>query len=732
MVVGAAGIAAAGAELSGNSNPNPLTVTLWGTVAVLALISALIEYRRQNAQLPDASEPLMTAKASSVCQLPADVNDFTGRDTQIVRLQGILGPSTPTVGPKLVAIFGKGGVGKTALAIHSAHRLRQYYPDGQLYVNLRGFSGAPVKATEVLSGFLRALGVQGSAIPGDVNERASLFRSTLADRQVLVVLDNASAESQIRPVVPGSASCGVIITGRRFLGGIEGVVGIPVEVLDEPTALELLARIVGQERVELERTDAVRLVNLCGRLPLAVRIVGAQLAARPSWPIENLVARLGDKRATLRELRMGDLDVRASMELSLSELTADQQLGFRLLGLVRPREFSAWVLGPLLDVSVLESQRLIDQLVDAQLVEMLGSDAAGNPRYGLHDLIFLFAQELANLVPLGVQQEAISRLGGAYLTLTTSAEDRFQPGEVRVTGDSTRWSDDAEELRDYARDPVAWFTVERTSLLSMAKHAYEREMWSLTWEIAHSLAPFYELQAHWDDWREIDDLALLAARESMSAVGEAAILFDLGALHRDRGELDEATAVLGESLTKFDEAGDRHGRGLALIGMGVIKRNLEEWDVSAALLRESAEIMRACGDHRVAAQALRSLGIVLGAQGENNEAEQCFISAGAEFRTLGDRRATAYNDRNLGDLYRRTGRLDEAFSCFERSFVVCVAIGDRRGQAHALQGSARILAKRAKVGEAVGKLNEALRIIDGINDHILESSLRRDLTDLVS
>jgi tetratricopeptide (TPR) repeat protein len=374
-----------------------------------------------------------------------------------------------------------------------------------------------------------------------------------------------------------------------------------------------------------------------------------------------------------------------------------------------------------------ESRAIIEQLVDAQLVEVMGRDVTGNLRYQLHDLVHLLAQELARSIPPEVQREAIARLGGGYLTLAASAEDRFQPGEIRITGSAVRW-DDQDKLADYPRDPLNWFSVERSSLVIMIEDAFEREMWPLAWELAHSLAAFFEVHAHWDDWDRTHSIALVAAREVGSAIGEAAIRFDLGALYRDRGRLNEAIASYNEALNKFEEAGDTHGKGLALIGLGIIHRNLQDWDTAEDLLRRAALILKAVGDRRVGAQALRSLGIVLGFKGKFGESERCFIDAGAEFRDLGDRRAAAYNDRGLGDLYRLTGQPEKAGEHFEQSLNACRELGDLRGQAQALQGSARVLIAGGETRAADTLIRKALQLVDGVGDRILEDSLQRDLS----
>jgi transcriptional regulator with XRE-family HTH domain len=232
------------------------------------------------------------------CQLPPEVADFTGRTQQVAQLGGLLSTGDGGAGAAVVvsAVAGQAGIGKTALAIHVAHQLRDRFPDGQLYVNLRGAQQQPLPATLVLGRFLRALGVDGATIPRDAEEREALYRALLADRRVLVVLDNAASEAQVRPLLPGTPGCGVLVTSRTRLAGLEGARFIHLDVLDETQAVELLGRIVGAARVAAEPHSATQIVGFCGRLPLAIRVAGARLVARPGWPLGHLAELLADER----------------------------------------------------------------------------------------------------------------------------------------------------------------------------------------------------------------------------------------------------------------------------------------------------------------------------------------------------------------------------------------------------------------------------------------------------
>ncbi|HSO56430.1 MAG TPA: helix-turn-helix domain-containing protein, partial [Actinomycetes bacterium] len=253
------------------------------------------------------------------CQLPPDVADFTGRAREVAGLRARFTAASGDPGPAdavvLSAVAGKAGVGKTALAVHVAHQLRVggQFPDGQLYVNLRGAEQRPLDPAAVLARFLRALGVRGPAVPEDLEEREAMYRARLADRRVLVVLDNAASEAQVRPLLPGGPGCAVLVTSRRRLSGLEGARLVELEVLTPRQAMELLSRVVGATRTAAEPEAATAIVAYCGYLPLAVRIAGAKLAARRRWSLRRLADRLADERGRLSELSAGDLEVRASL-----------------------------------------------------------------------------------------------------------------------------------------------------------------------------------------------------------------------------------------------------------------------------------------------------------------------------------------------------------------------------------------------------------------------------------
>jgi DNA-binding SARP family transcriptional activator len=399
-------------------------------------------------------------------QLPADINDFTGRETQLATVAH-LARTTDRSASVLVAITGKAGVGKTALAVHAAHRLRDQYPDGQLFVNLLGTEATPLCATDVLARFLRSLGVDPTAIPDDAEERAALYRSRLADRRLLILLDDAACEAQLRPLLPGTSGCAVLVTSRARLAGLAGARVVDLDVFEPDQALELLARAAGPQRMAAEPAAAQEIVRLCGFLPLAVRVAGARLGARPHWPLSRLEADLTDEDTRLDTLRLGDLEVRASIARSYETLDVMARRAFRLLGLLEIREFAPWVTAALLDIPQAKAEELMDTLVDLHLLDVAGRDASGRLRYRFHDLLRAYARELVAVAePENCRFAALDRAFGGWLALAeeagrTLADSSFAGTPVTVTC----WRPEESVVRSVLTDPAGWFEAEWAALM---------------------------------------------------------------------------------------------------------------------------------------------------------------------------------------------------------------------------------------------------------------------------
>ncbi|MEN3359753.1 MAG: hypothetical protein V7637_3735 [Mycobacteriales bacterium] len=364
--------------------------------------------------------------------LPPDLADVTGRDAAADRLRTLLTGATGTAVP-VAMLAGPAGIGKTTLAVHLAHQLRDQFPDGQLFVDLHGTGAAPAGPAEVLGRFLRALGVDAADLPFRLEERVELYRTLLADRRVLVVLDDAVGHGQVRPLLPGGPGCAVLVTSRRGLTGL-GTDLTRLDVLDRGAALELLGRIVGPDRVAAAPDAAAALVDLCGRLPLAIRIAGGRLAHRPHRPLDWLAERLADERLRLDELTLGDLAVRPRLAVGYRRLDPAGQRLLRRLALLDGLDFSVWVAAALLDVPAAQGEEVLERLVEEQLVDVAGRQSTCTLRYRLSELVRAYARERADVEETAVGADAArNRVLAGWLALSPAIPPA-RPAAIATAG----------------------------------------------------------------------------------------------------------------------------------------------------------------------------------------------------------------------------------------------------------------------------------------------------------
>ena len=649
------------------------------------------------------------------CQLPPAVADFTGRTDQVTRLGGLLastGDGGAGAAVVVSAVAGQAGIGKTALAIHVAHQVRDRFPDGQLYVNLRGAQQRPLPATLVLARFLRALGVDGAAIPEDVEEREALYRARLADRRVLVVLDNAAGEAQVRPLLPGTPGCGVLVTSRARLAGLEGARPVQLGVLEEPQALELLGRIVGAERVAAEPESAAQIVGFCGRLPLAIRVAGARLAARPGWPLVRLVELLADARRRLDQLAAGDLEVRASLALSYQALSVEQQRALRFLGLLEVGDFSAWLAGPLLGVGHGQAEALVEGLADAQLLDLAAVDPGGASRYRFHDLVRLYARERAAAEDdQEATRVAVAGVTAGWMALAEQADARLPvTANVVSFGGAARWLFPRALVERLLADPLAWFELERANLLAAVRTAAAAGLEESAWELVGCMTSFLLLRSYWATLDAVQERALAACRQAGNRRGEAAILCARGGHLTEAGHatvsLTAGEAMLARALAIFQDLDDQRGQAKALHALSALERRVGRHRRPAAIgsaadhARQALQLARAIGDHGTEADALGALGRAYQDLARYREAATALQEARRLVEQLGARRDLAIVTWQLALLAGDTGRPSEAAGLLYDSLAIARELDDWRGQAE-------ILLELAKLRSGQGQLEDA-------------------------
>lgn len=466
---------------TGGSLPAPLNKVQWmawpvvGVLAAAVIVVGVWQATRYGPQHSGAAADASVRPA----ELPPDIVRFAGREAELSALLAAV-PRHPRTGlgaPVLIGIFGAGGMGKTALATRLAHAVADRYGDGQLFVELHGATPEPADPSEVQLRLLRTLGLPAEAVPEDATARQALYRSVLANRCMLIYLDDAGSEGQVRPLIPSARGCLVLVTARPTLAGLPLNVWRNLDALDEAQAIALLSASVGDGRVEAEPAAAGAVAALCGHLPLALSIAGARLRARPRWTVGELSRRLADEQRRLDELRLGHLDVRASIGLSYADLDPGSARLFRLLSLLEYADFGRSAAAALLGGNdhLREAETGLERLADAKLVEIVGAW-----RYRLHDLVRLFARErLQAEEPVEQQNAARQRALSYYVRRTRQVWARLvDPGSTT--------SDRAEAEQ--------WFERRRTSIVAAVRHALESGEEGLARELAAAVSPY--LQTH--------------------------------------------------------------------------------------------------------------------------------------------------------------------------------------------------------------------------------------------
>jgi tetratricopeptide (TPR) repeat protein len=468
--------------------------------------------------------------------------------------------------------------------------------------------------------------------------------------------------------------------------------------------------VVGEKRVAAEPRAAQRIVELCGYLPLAVRIAGARLAARGQWPLAELARRLADEHDLLAELRLRDVEVRASFTLTYQALAEDESRAFRFLSLLKAPEFTAWVAAALLDTEVDEARGLIGRLVQAEVIEVARQDPSGETRYRFHDVLRAFARERLWNEESGLAQEAaLERTLDAYLDLTSYVATLLEPGDRRPS--AAGWpqrvfSTDAGRI---ANDPSAWFAAERVNLISAVEQAYENGLLRVTWQLAANLSYFFKLRSHWTNWQRTQELALRAARRVANDPVTAGALRSLGDVDCHRGRFDRAVHEYSQCLALFRSLGDRRGEAWTLVGLGNAHREQGSLESATAEFGQGLERFRSLGDSQGEAWALEGIGVIHRNRGEFHSASQCFGQGLALAQLAGDRREQAYCLMNLAIVHRDQGQFEEALDRYDQARPLFRELGDNHGEAFVLLNIGHLQREQRRFEEAGASLEACLR-----------------------
>ncbi|WIX98682.1 BTAD domain-containing putative transcriptional regulator [Amycolatopsis mongoliensis] len=641
-------------------------------------------------------------------QLPPDVDHYTGRDDHLDTLAGLFGTGDRV--PAVIAITGKPGLGKTALAVRAAHRLAARFPDGQLFVDLHGAGPQPRDPAEVLARFLRDLGVADTDLPASLEERIGLFRDRCASRHLLVVLDNAADEEQLRSLIPGNPECGVLITSRRRLTGLDLRDLIDLEGLADADALALLAGLAPRSAAEDEA--AREIVRLCGGLPLALRIVGAKLRSRPHQTVADLAARMADERDRLDELVGGDREVRAGFLLSYTGLEAGQQRAFRLLAAMPDAGFAAWAAAVALGEDLWTTERLLEGLVDVNLLEC-GRGEFTATRYHFHDLIRLYARE-----KLSSQDHADvwSRLTDAYLYLGKRADAQLEFGGLHKFTPPPLALDAPRLVADVERKAPAWLADEHPSILHAVELSAAAADDATTCRLSATVAAFLELRAQWSDLKRVAQLSHAAATRMDSPYWTSYALFALGLAAREMRDFATSERSFRDGLAILPRAEDPLLEVVTLLSVGVSHRLQGRWDEAAAFFAHCLSTLDSLDEPRWRAYALREYGVLHRYRGKWAEAKEFLTEAIATYRALGDVRWAAVSGRELGIIHQDEGNRVAAVEQLTASREALRDAGDARREGAALRCLAWVALEAGNFPEALAYARQATETLSRTRD----------------
>jgi DNA-binding SARP family transcriptional activator/tetratricopeptide (TPR) repeat protein len=705
-------------------------------------------------------------------QLPGAVVHFVGRDRELDRLSALLAEPRDAAGPVVIsAIGGTAGVGKTALAVHWAHQAAGRFPDGQLYVNLRGYDpGPPIAPGDALAGFLRALGLPGQEIPAEVDERAAKYRSMLAGRRVLVVLDNARDSEQVRPLLPGTPACVTVVTSRSSLAGLvahDGARRLELDLLAPGEAVGLLRALIG-ERAAIDPAATSALADRCGRLPLALRVAAERAAARPATPLADLVTELADEQRRLDFLGDGGdprTTARSVFSWSYRQLDDAAARVFRQASAHPGADFDAYAMAALAGTTLEVTQRLLGLLARVHLIRPAGPD-----RYGMHDLLRAYAGELhAEHDEPVARRAALTRLFDHYLRVSVAAMDALFPGEhdSRYRIPPPEPPTPPVNTSGLAR---AWLDAQRATLVVVAGQAATQGWPRHAIMLASTLNHYLRSGGHWVEAVFVHWHALHAARVAGDLAAQAAAMIGIGAIDWEQGRWgqaaqqfeqarsqsrdigdrrDEADALacmaladyqqgrseralgrLERAVALYREVGNRPGEARALGDIGGIQMMKGRYGPAAVKLWRSLELARDAGNRPLEAQALTMLGAIAARLGHHGQGTAYQEQALAVFQDIGNPNGQADVHFRLGHVDWQQGRYHQARDHLRQALALYREIGDGPSEAQALAGLGVVDLREGHYDRAADLLEHAVALAHETADRNHEAFALAKLGDV--
>jgi tetratricopeptide (TPR) repeat protein len=713
--------------ITGGTLPGPLDryrTFAWPTmIAMFALSLGAAVRERLGRRDPAAAPPPEAAPeaAAGYSNLPPVSGEFTGRQADLERLRALVPPAERDLpaAPVVATICGLAGVGKSTLAVRFAHEMRRRFPDAQLYVDLQGFDAEPLDPVDALSRLVRALGVRGRDLPMDREGLTSLYRERLQGRRAIVVLDHAADEAQVKALLPGVPTCLVLITSLQPLDQLISSSQLRLGVMSEAEAIDLLARIAGDHVRSPEHIEAtMRVATLCGYLPLALSIAGVLLRRHGRRSVAELELELTGKRNVLEKFQLGGLDVRVGFDVSYEHLEERERTLFRRLSLLPEPTFGADVAAALLDCPVGEAERLLDGLVDEQVLERLGGH-----QFMLQNLLGVYAGERLLEEPQHEQQAARERALRRSLAEATRYAALLDPAIAELAEDD---APPAGGSLDDQLGALDWFERERPRLLKVARLAADAQAHDVVWRLAAILVPFFDLRGHRADWTEVQEAAMRSVdaggrllarawtelgtgrlrwleRDHRAALAhfeealetamagrwprlEARARYLIGRIAHDMGSLDEAVSRYSRAATMFArEAMARDQASALLYTTGALhERGLLD---SAEVLRTGDAVLAALAEMpedlwvvRTTGRVMDYVGMVADQLGDHEHAGTCSIASAEAFRRIGFRYGYGQARRRLGAIRLGQGNVSRALAFLDESVVLFRTIGDRRAE----------------------------------------------------
>lgn len=655
-------------------------------------------------------------------QLPPVPAHFTSRTAELEALDSAAaGREDDSVdrSPAVTVVVGPGGVGKTALAVTWAVRNAGRYPSGQLYADLRGFSPeTAVPPEDALGAFLRALGVPPERVPVELAEQAALFRTTTAGMRLLLVVDNAISAAQVRPLIPASSGCVVVVTSRLRLDGLhaEGARFVDMAPLPEEHAVELLTRSVGESRVAGELPDVTTLAALCGRLPIALRVAGARLASRPKWPVARMVAELRDERVRLTKLSpVGEASLTATFDSSYAALSPHAARLYRLVSEYPGLTVEVGAAAAAARVSETEAADGLQELADASLLEEVGEGG-----YRFHDLVRLHARALADDERL----EVVPRIAEWYLHRMTRANMVVIPMRWRVGTVHARY-EDSPALFATGAEALAWLDERLADIVELLDETSALRHDELAWQLCEALWELFLYRKHYQLWIRTHEVGITAAHRCGDAVAEARLRCQLGRAYLDLGRFEAAELECSRAVELARRAGSRHNESVALDQLGVAAQGRGDFERAVGFFGESLVIEGELGIGRGVAQRHRRIGEALLQAGRLADAARQLRLAQEMFGEIGDGKAEALTTLALARIDARAGEITAAKRELERAAAVLDKSGSAVYQSDVWVAFAEVAELEGDLGAARGHLIKALDLCGPIGGLRVERARAR-------